>query len=511
MPNPWDNDPIVRKAGGGGNPWDNDPIVKPAGAVGASDDAPGMLSSLAASLGKGVGSVALGAQKLVGKGIQSVGETVTPDKQTLAGLVSGKKDRGLIQSAGDWLVSDADKGKAKLEAELAPYKAANPFTTTVGELGGNVLATLPVGGFLGKGVQAAAPALTRIGVSAPTIQSLANSVASGGFRTGAQAATTAGGRIADLAMRGAGGAVTGGASSALIDPSSAGTGALVGAALPGVVRASGAAGSKIRELAESGAESLMQSAIKPTIKQLANGEAATAVRTLLDYGISPTRAGVSKIRDLVDGLNTQIADKIANSTATIPKSNVLRRLSDVESTFGNQVSPTADLASIQRVADDFAAHPLYPGADIPVQAAQTLKQGTYKTLSKKYGQMGGAETEAQKGLARGLKEEIANAVPEVAGLNAEEAKLITTLKVSERRALMEMNKNPMGLAALAGDPKSWAMFMADRSSAFKALAARMVDSSAKVASKAAPALEAAMANPLLRNATTTSVASSRRE
>jgi hypothetical protein len=114
-----------------------------------------------------------------------------------------------------------------------------------------------------------------------------------------------------------------------------------------------------------------------------------------------------------------------------------------------------------------------------VQLAQKLKQGTYKVLSGKYGEAGSASTEAQKALARGLKEEIASEVPAIAGLNAEESKLITTLKVAERRALMEMNKKPIGLAALAGDSKAALAFMADKSAAFKSLAARMINQAGK--------------------------------
>ena len=378
----------------------------------------------------------------------------------------------------------------------------------IGRLGGNVAATAPVGGVIAGGVRAAAPIAARAGMAGPTLQTLANSIESGGMALGG----TGSSRLADLAYRTAGGAVTGGASSALVNPDNAGVGAVVGGALPGAAKVMGAAASKLESLMHSGAESLMQSAIKPTLKQLANGDAGVAVRTLLDYGISPTKAGVEKLRGLIDDLNTQVADKIANSTATIPKTNVLQRLADVKTAFGKQVSPTADLAAIDRVGDDFLAHPLYPGPDLPVQAAQELKQGTYKTLAKKYGQLGGAETEAQKGLARGLKEEISNAVPEVAGLNAEEAKLITTLKVSERRALMELNKNPLGLTMLAKNPAAMAAFLADRSAAFKALAARMVNGpAAAVTGGAAPALETGLSNPLLRNAAQNSVVASERQ
>ena len=86
-----------------------------------------------------------------------------------------------------------------------------------------------------------------------------------------------------------------------------------------------------------------------------------------------------------------------------------------------------------------------------------------------------AETEAQKGLARGLKEGVAEAVPEIAGLNAQESKLITTLNIVEKRALLDLNKNPLSLALLAHNPASFAIYMADKSAPFKSLVARMLN------------------------------------
>jgi hypothetical protein len=64
----------------------------------------------------------------------------------------------------------------------------------------------------------------------------------------------------------------------------------------------------------------------------------------------------------------------------------------------------------------------------------------------------------------------------VGALNAEESRLLTTLSVAERRALMEMNKNPMGLLRWLTTRSAWAMFMADKSALFKSLAARAVNS-----------------------------------
>jgi hypothetical protein len=112
------------------------------------------------------------------------------------------------------------------------------------------------------------------------------------------------------------------------------------------------------------------------------------------------------------------------------------------------------------------------GPTMSVQDAQRLKQGTYKVLEKKYGQLGSAETEAQKALARGLKEAIAEAVPEVGPLNAKQSELIKALKVTGRRAMMDDNRNPVGIAGLSGSPSQLAAMLADRSALLKSLAAR---------------------------------------
>lgn len=225
---------------------------------------------------------------------------------------------------------------------------------------------------------------------------------------------------------------------------------------------------------------LMQSALKPSAKQLKSGDAATAIDTMLEGGFNATAGGVKAIKEEIGKLNQQISDAISNSSASIKKSDVGKSLIDLLDKFKKQVNPTADMNAVRQAWLDFRNHPLLAGkTDIPVQLAQELKQGTYSQLAKKYGQMGTADIEAQKGLARGLKEGIAGAVPEVAGLNAQESALIRTLNVAERRALMDLNKNPMGLSLLAHNPATWAAFMADKSALFKSLAARALYSGAE--------------------------------
>ena len=226
-----------------------------------------------------------------------------------------------------------------------------------------------------------------------------------------------------------------------------------------------------------GAESLMQSALKPTIAQLRSGQAKTAIDTLLKYGINPTAKGVEELKNRVGNINEDIANTLEQSHGTVSKQNVLARIGDVYDKFKQQVAPTADVNAIQGVTQDFLGSNVGVGPrdTIPVQLAQKLKQGTYKVLAGKYGEAGSAATEAQKALARGLKEEIAVEVPEVAQLNKEESKLIDTLNVTERRALMDLNKNPAGLSLLTTNPTKFAAFMADKSALFKSLLARTLN------------------------------------
>lgn len=156
------------------------------------------------ALGQGVvsggGNVMFGAQRLLGMGLEKIGAT----------------------GAGSFLQRDAAQRLAESQATVAPFKKEFPIATGAGELTGEVIGTLPVGGALAaplKAVPAAAP--------------LAQAIRTGGFSTGraVQGAPVAT-RALDMGTRAAGGAVTGGATAALINPTETSTGAMVGAAVP---------------------------------------------------------------------------------------------------------------------------------------------------------------------------------------------------------------------------------------------------------------------------------------
>lgn len=348
--------------------------------------------------------------------------------------------RGIGSGLGSLMRSSNMKEQAK------PYKEQFPVATGTGEFVGEVAPTLPVGGVLAKGLTKVAPAATELATA---------------MRTGGLGAGSGG-----VGTRMAGGAITGGATSGLIDDSagSVGSGAAIGAAIPGV----GAA-------ARPAAEWLMKSALKPSAAQHLSGEAQTAADTLLKYGINATKGGAEKLQGMIDNIDSQIEQVIASSNKSVDKNLVLNRLNQERQRLMNQASPLEDLAAADTVEAGFRNHPLLPTDQIPIQLAQDLKRGTYQQLRKKYGQVGSASDQSQKAVARGLKEEIALAEPAVSPLNAEQQKLIDTLKVTERRAGMDQNKNPLGLSGFAQTPSQFLMTMADKSALAKSLAARGIN------------------------------------
>jgi hypothetical protein len=223
---------------------------------------------------------------------------------------------------------------------------------------------------------------------------------------------------------------------------------------------------------QGAAKYLMQSALKPTIDQRKSGEADRAIATLLKEKLNATKGGVEELQNRVGNINDEIKTIIASSDKKVDKQAVINRLKETVDKFATQVSPKGDLKAIKNITKNFKKHPSIQGAVIPVQQAQALKQGTYRVLNGKFGETGSAATEAQKALARGLKEEIARMHPAVGKLNARESDLINALNVTERRALLDANKNPIGLAGLAGNPIAMAGMLADRSALVKSLVAR---------------------------------------
>jgi len=216
----WQDAPVVGTEPSGkvsiGNAWELAPLVRENVAAEPADARREMVqreltTAIAPFAGAytGVGNIVLGGQKLLGQGLTALG----------------------AKDTGQFLTEDAIRRQELQKQFIQPYKDVAPGYAGTGEFAGEVLATLPVGGFLAKPIQAVGQVIPKI---ASVVTPLAQSLRSGGFQTGI-APTTFGAKTGNVLAKIAGGATVGGVSSALINPDETSTGVGVGAVAPFVV------------------------------------------------------------------------------------------------------------------------------------------------------------------------------------------------------------------------------------------------------------------------------------
>ena len=268
-----------------------------------------------AGFSKGVGNVMFGGQRLVGKGLETVGATNT----------------------GRALIEDAARRQAEQEAFIAPYKAVAPTATGAGEFTGEVVSTLPVGGVIAKGVS-----------KIPGAGTVAEAIRTGGFRTGAAAPTTFGGRAADVATRAGGGAVVGGTSAALINPEETGTGTVIGAVAPFVLPTAG------KYIAQAGGKF-----IDAVTGKLANVEAGKIAREVAGDQINQIRA-VNKLAPLdinaaqaAYGIDNDVYQAFLDFASGKDKSSYFRVLKDTQKT--DQLNRLAQLAGGPTITENLTS------------------------------------------------------------------------------------------------------------------------------------------------------------
>ena len=202
-------------------------------------------------------------------------------------------------------------------------------------------------------------------------------------------------------------------------------------------------------------EAAYESALKPSTN-LSQTDRAAIVQTGLQNAIPVSRAGVEKIGDLIDDLNAKIERTIADDpNRPIDPNAVATRTAATRQKFAQQVNAMPDLNAIEASRQQFLQEQGAPvnaqgqvtGPAPPIGAAdaQAMKQGTYRVLAGKYREQGSATVEAQKALARGLKEEIATQFPEVSNLNSAESKLLDLQPVLERAVNRISNHQLIGI------------------------------------------------------------------
>lgn len=181
---------------------------------------------------------------------------------------------------------------------------------------------------------------------------------------------------------------------------------------------------------------------------LSEAERAQLAKTAIEEKIPVTREGLDMLNQRISDVNQAIKNEIAaNPNRPINKFAVANRLNKTAEIFSDQPAPGSDLQSISDIGNEFLRNPrgeMQPGV-MSAEGAQKMKQGTYRILAGKYGEQGSAAVEAQKALARGLKEEIANQFPELAKLNARDSKLLDLQPVLERAVSRIGNHQLIGI------------------------------------------------------------------
>jgi hypothetical protein len=142
------------------------------------------------------------------------------------------------------------------------------------------------------------------------------------------------------------------------------------------------------------------------------------------------------------------------SGATIDPQAVAQRADQLKSRFAAQAAPDADLQAIEQAKNEFLRN--NPGP-IPVSDAQAIKQGTYQQLKDRaYGAQSTAVIEAQKALARGIKEELEAQFPEIQGLNAQQGQAASLNKALTRAVQRIDNHQLIGLGTPLAATAGWA-------------------------------------------------------
>lgn len=218
-----------------------------------------------------------------------------------------------------------------------------------GALGSQIAGTAGMGGVLAKGLKA-------IPVVANAAPKLVNAIESGGFNIGSPAAKTLTGKVADMATRIAGGAITGAATAGSINPSDAGTGAVIGGAIPAVAKAAGEAGKVILGKVSPEVSALYQKAkslgIDIPSDRIANSKPLNAMAASLNY--VPLSGRAAKEKSILSQFNRAISRTFGQDS-----DNVTMALRKAGNELGGQFDDVLSKTTVKvdsQFIDDLAQH-----------------------------------------------------------------------------------------------------------------------------------------------------------
>lgn len=285
-----------------------------------------------AKLGRQVLNASAGAIR----GAGSIGATL------MGGFDAAEQGMERLLGAPKRDVSINEKRRADMTAALGNMGAdTESLAFGAGKLGGEIAGTLGVGGALANVAGRAVPA------GAPILDAIRTAGMSAGGMTGA----------GGLAARAVGGGITGAASAGLVDPSTAGTGAMIGAAAPGVIQGAGMLGRAVAGGAKNATANVLG---------LSTGVGAEPIRQAVKAGREGNSAFINNMRgnvpldDVLDdakrGLDAMRQAKSAqyrSGMVPIKNDQTVLNFADVDAAFqkANNVATFKGQVKNQRAVD----------------------------------------------------------------------------------------------------------------------------------------------------------------
>lgn len=184
----------------------------------------------------------------------------------------------------------------------------NHFGGKAAKLSVEIAGTGGTGGLLAKG---AVKALPSAATASPRVAQALEALKSGGFTLGGQAGTTLAGKAGDLGIRALAGGVSGAGQAALINPNEAGTGAAVGFALPGILKAGGMAGNKLGSVLRGPEQSMEMKGAIQAARDIGYVIPPTQARPTLTNRVMEGFAGKLTTAQNASAKNQEVTNKLA--------------------------------------------------------------------------------------------------------------------------------------------------------------------------------------------------------
>lgn len=229
-------------------------------------------------------------------------------------------------------------------------------------------------------------------------------------------------------------------------------------------------------------DELIESALMPKTKLPIEKRDRIVQKMLKEGDISPDKEGYAKVLQRVRENRAKVTGLAKAADGTVPDINPTgttfrRNLRTLRDEFATQADPAADSTVIKEATKRWKARfagkpavpptplnaaglPLYntgqpitlgspavPPRTLPPSEALALKRGTYRVNGKKYGQLGTAQDEFEKTIARGLAEDLVDRVPSIGPIEKDSSEFQELAETLKPFVVRERNKRLVGLKA----------------------------------------------------------------